>query len=225
MDTIRASAWSLTINNPTATDEEEINLARQKGWKVEGQLERGTSGTAHYQLLVKTPQTRLSTLKKHFKRGHIEPARNVAALERYVKKEDTREGELKTQQDKYPSLQTTWDMFTEWITHTHKGRHNDWSKDEWLINFDKFVAIYIEEGYVLETIAVNPQVRSSVKQFGINIYHRSLRRQTDRQTDDTESVLTDTTHTDTDVTGTTASVQDAIEELQANIDAALNILP
>lgn len=36
MTTLRASCWSLTINNPTAADEEQINLARQRGWKVEG---------------------------------------------------------------------------------------------------------------------------------------------------------------------------------------------
>jgi hypothetical protein len=50
----KATNWSVTINNPTKSDDEYIALARQKGWKVEGQLEMGDSGTQHFQLLVTT---------------------------------------------------------------------------------------------------------------------------------------------------------------------------
>lgn len=79
--TDRATAWSLTINNPTEADEENIQHARQKGWKVIGQLEQGENGTKHYQLLVKTPRIRFGGVKKEFPRAHVEVARNVAALE------------------------------------------------------------------------------------------------------------------------------------------------
>lgn len=79
--TDRATAWSLTINNPTQADEESIQLARQKGWQVIGQLEEGENGTKHYQLLLKTSRIRFGGVKKLFPRAHIEVARNVAALE------------------------------------------------------------------------------------------------------------------------------------------------
>ena len=42
----------------------------------------------------------------------------------------------------------------------------------------------IENGYVVETMGVNPQMRSCVKNYGSAILNRSkVRRQTDRQTD------------------------------------------
>lgn len=100
----RATNWSVTINNPIKADEENINLARQKGWMVEGQLEKGDNGTPHYQLIVKTPQMRFSALKKAFPRAHIEVAKNVKALETYVKKDETRIGQLPDASEFYPSL-------------------------------------------------------------------------------------------------------------------------
>lgn len=96
----RATCWSLTINNPTKSDEEWIQQARQKGWQVEGQLEKGKEGTEHYQLMVKTPQVRFSAVKKQFPRAHIEIARNPAALAQYVAKEETREADLPKASDK-----------------------------------------------------------------------------------------------------------------------------
>lgn len=192
--TDRATAWSVTINNPTKSDEENIALARQKGWRVEGQLERGEQGTQHYQLLVKTPQVRFSAVKKSFPRAHIEVARNIAALEQYVHKEETREGGLQQESNLYPSLQKVWDMFTEWIQmrrlHTN---YIDANEEEKLYMFDTFIGRCIEQGYIVELIAVNPQIRSAIKKYGEKIYFRSLRRQTDRQTDEnntSQSVIT-----------------------------------
>jgi hypothetical protein len=184
----RATAWSVTINNPIPADEENMSQARQRGWTVEGQLEKGAEGTMHYQLLVKTPQVRFSALKKAFPRAHIEVARNVEALRQYVTKEDTREGDLPTSSEFYPSLQKMWDMFAEWLAEKeirHKyGYFVDYDSETFLKVFDKFVGVYIQKGYVLETIAVNPQIRSALKHYGINIIFRSIDRQTDRQTDD-----------------------------------------
>lgn len=181
----RGTAWSVTINNPTPTDEENISLARQKGWKVDGQKEMGAQGTLHYQLLVKTPQVRFSALKRTFPRAHIELARNVTALNKYVHKDDTRAGELVQSDEKYPSLQKVWDMFESWSCVDYKSaRHL--SPDGWLDEFDRFVAEYIERGYVLETIAVNPQIRSALKKFGFSIWLRSYERKSaknDSQTD------------------------------------------
>lgn len=189
MTTNRANTWSVTINNPIPADEESIAMARQKGWKVEGQLEKGENGTPHYQLMLKTPQVRFSAIKKQFPRAHIEQARNPQALSLYVKKEETREGELLTDQSKYPSLQTLWDMFAEYIDEIldYRGSDDDegiseWSKEYWLKTFDNFICEAILKGYVVETMAVNPQIRSCIKLYGLQLFLRSIDRQTDRQT-------------------------------------------
>lgn len=109
----RSTYWSVTINNPTSGDEENINQARQRGWKVEGQQETGEEGTRHYQLSVKTPQVRFSALKKQFLRAHIEIARNPIALQQYVQKEETRTGQLPIQSDRYPSLVKLWQLILD----------------------------------------------------------------------------------------------------------------
>ena len=109
--TVRATCWSVTINNPIAADEENIALARQKGWKVEGQLEKGKGGDSHYQLSVKTPQVRFSQVKAQFPRAHIEVARNPTALQQYVVKEETRVAAIPTSQEMYPSQQRVWEWF------------------------------------------------------------------------------------------------------------------
>ena len=111
----RATCWSITINNPTGADEENMALSRQKGWKVDGQLEVGKDGTPHYQLIVRTPQVRFSAVKKAFPRAHIEVARNPTALEQYVHKDDTKAGELNKQSEMYPSLSKFWDLFYTWL--------------------------------------------------------------------------------------------------------------
>lgn len=192
--TDRHTAWSVTINNPCSTDEEEIALARSKGWKVEGQLEKGENGTPHYQLVVKTPQTRFSTLKKHFKRAHIEPAKNAVALTKYVHKEDTRVAELAGSNDKYPSVSKMWElMFTylrrhNWIHIDHDPRH-DAEADRWDTMwfkdcpnhlrhnpermFDTLVQELIIDGYFVEHHAMNPQVRGAWKRYAPAILHRT----------------------------------------------------
>jgi len=193
MSTQRATAWSVTINNPTPADEENIAKARQKGWKVEGQLEKGESGTPHYQLLVKTPQVRFSAVKSAFPRSHIEAARNVAALEVYVNKEESRVGQLPTQSELYPSLQKTWDMLYDWIMLDRN--YSKWFEidpEARLRMFDDFIREKIEEGFILETMGVNPQIRSAIKLYGKSILSRSkLRRQTDRQTDENKVEVND----------------------------------
>lgn len=191
--TDRATAWSVTINNPVSADEENIALARQKGWKVEGQLEKGENGTPHYQLLVKTPQVRFSALKKAFPRAHIEQARNVTALEKYVHKEETREGTLQTDQEKYPSMTKLWDLMYEYFLSCN---YIDCSWDgEWfkkttgnqkpLQLFDEAINHLIRKGYFVESMGVNPQVRGCFDRYWSSILFRCEgRRQTDRQTDE-----------------------------------------
>jgi len=207
---VRASCWSITVNNPIQADEDNIAKARQLGWKVEGQKEVGETGTPHYQLLVESGQVRFSSIKKAFPRAHIEVCRDKTALKKYVHKEETRVEGLPAASDNYPSQQKVWDMMAHWIDENYPETDGSsnlvelWNEDRWLHEFDRFISEYILDGYVLEGIAVNPQVRSGLKKFGLSIYRRSqqreyggyVRRQTDRQTD--KSSVCDTSITDAD---------------------------
>lgn len=193
MTTMRASCWSVTINNPTAVDEEEIALARQKGWSVEGQLEKGEEGTPHYQLMVKTPQVRFSSVKKAFSRAHIEVARDQSALRKYVHKDQTREGDLPSTQEMYPSLSKFWELVTD---HYNSGDSDGLDqtylpdrvvfyseeterlfKQTPLVFLDEATRALIRRGYVVEGIACNPSTRSAWKMYGRELMYRSLNSQ------------------------------------------------
>lgn len=128
MSTTRSNNWSLTINNPTDADHEDMARARQKGWKVMGQVEKGENGTPHLQLHLQTPQIRFSAVKKAFPRAHIEVARNVQALANYVAKEDTRLAALPQQQEMYPSLSKFWHLVFQFIE-SQNWIH--WDGDKW----------------------------------------------------------------------------------------------
>lgn len=191
--TVRHTCWSLTINNPTSQDDESISLARQKGWKVEGQKEKGAEGTVHYQLMLRTPQVRFSAVKKAFPRAHIEVARNIAALAKYVTKESTREEQLNISQDQYPSLSKFWELIYERLT-ADNCFNFELSKLEFVKGFnfhenpfhafDQCVRELIEMGYMVEGIATNPQTRTSWKLYAIAIMRRvHTARSTDSQTD------------------------------------------
>lgn len=183
----RYTAWSVTINNPVEADHEAIAIARQKGWKVTGQIERGEEGTPHYQLAVQTPQSRFSALKKAFPRGHIEPAKNVQALLKYVTKEATREGAL-PDTEKYPSMSMLWKLIyrklrtgdsdgldetqlPHYVELYDKIEDHEWFKHP-LILFDRLIWDLITEGYHVESLATNPAVRSAWKNFGKAIIAR-----------------------------------------------------
>lgn len=188
MNTQRATCWSVTINNPTKNDDENIAKARQcSGWKVYGQLEVGANGTPHYQLMVTTPQVRFSALKKVFPRAHIEVARDRRALEKYVSKEDTRVASLTISQDKYPTHSKLMEWYGEFFT-SYGEEHGGVDDREYLKIFDLMCNQKIREGYYVETFAVNPQIRSAIQRFGRAINFRErVRRQTDRQT--TENIV------------------------------------
>lgn len=192
----RASLWSITINNPTADDRESIALARQKGWKVLGQAERGENDTLHYQLALQTPQVRFSAVKKHFQRAHIEPARDRNALLRYVTKEATRVGELPTTQDKYPSLSKYWDLIYEYLNDSSRdGLDYDLlAEDEIqfysienrrlfektpLVFLDKATDSLIRRGYHVESLASNPSTRAMWNKYAKSILLRSHLAQKD----------------------------------------------
>lgn len=180
MTTNRGTNWSITINNPTADDDENIARAKQKGWKMIGQLEKGENGTPHYQMMWKTPQVRFSAVKKAFPRGHIELARNPDALAQYVIKEDTRAGAINTT-DKYPCLSKYWDLIYDKISAEVKdfAEMIDYDKlqDSKVLGYlDRATKELIYEGYFVEMHACNPQNRSSWLKFAKAIMWRSLKR-------------------------------------------------
>lgn len=180
----KGTNWSITINNPITADDENIARARQKGWLVEGQLEKGDNGTPHYQLRVVTKgQQRFSALKKAFPRGHIELARRPDALKEYVKKDETRIGEL-PKMDIYPSMSKLMSFYAEFHNMKLKQEgHEEWDRLEL---FDDMIRYKIRQGFYVEGMGVNPQVRSSIKMYGKAIAERDRlhRQKTDRQTDE-----------------------------------------
>lgn len=196
----RATCWSVTINMKTvsrSTADECIQQARQGGWGVEGQLEKGKEGTEHYQLMVTTPQTRFSAIKKMFPSAHIEIARKPQALKAYVHKEDTREGVLPEQGKFYPSVNKMWELMFDWTTKEYPDYFEDMIKEFHKMNaekrlrdLDERAAGLIEKGYFVEHHVVNPQVRSGFAKFAPEIIRRTQRilesvvdRQTDRQSE------------------------------------------
>lgn len=209
MSTQRHSNWSITINNPTPADEEDIARARQKGWKVDGQLEKGENGTPHYQLMVSSGQVRFSAVKKAFPRAHIEPARNVSALHQYVHKEDTKLADLASSSDKYPSLSKFWHLIYQamaekkWLDFPE---YDSWywrnlpfqyqrlqpppqlkpSSDEIAMGlFDIVFGELLEKGYHIESFYSPPNI-SIFKKFHFQLLRRSYDEiilQTARQPD------------------------------------------
>jgi len=184
MNQTRATCWSVTINNPVESDKEAIATAGQKRWTVTGQLEKGENGTPHYQLIVRTPQVRFAAIKKQFPRAHIEIAHHPEALAKYVVKEDTRVAALDGT-ERYPSQAKTMEFYA-----AHMIKLSEFVNLECLAprrmldEFDLMCSYKIQEGYYMELIAVNPQVRSAIVKFGLAIVcrERARRRQTDRQT-------------------------------------------
>lgn len=193
--TVKSTYWSITINNPTEQDDENIRFAHQKGWKLTGQKEAGENGTIHYQAMLHTPnQTRFSAVKKLFPRAHIEIAKNPIALRQYVEKSETRIGDLPEQSQYYPSLSTMWELITQYYTTAEKwnldldelygeypvfrwysdGKQKKWNQDR-MPFFDEAVNHLIEKGYHIESIAANPQTRSAWKLYAESIILRSYK--------------------------------------------------
>lgn len=188
--TIRGTHWSLTINNPTSADEECMALARQRGWKIDGQKERGEGGTDHYQLHLQTPQVRFSAVKKMFPRAHIEQARNPSALASYVTKEATRVGELPVGQDRYPSQSKFFELL--WVeildcpqdynfrpeTRKFYGESKPHKLAYW-----KASQRLVRQGYYVENMAVNPMTIAAWDSFFYALLDRKIAGETSRQPD------------------------------------------
>lgn len=198
----RATAWSVTCNLKTvsrATVDACIDSAKSHGWGVEGQLERGAEGTEHYQLMVKTPQVRFSAIKRVFPTAHIEPARNVRALEAYVHKDDTRLETMKKVEVSFLTWPQVRDKFIEWLCETHDVMSDSFHDEDKLRLWDEFIGLSIEEGMNVDLIGVNPQHRSCILRYWSSYVRRQLdsrqtnisvdNRQTDRQISSPTSIV------------------------------------
>lgn len=89
MDSIRASWWSITINNPTEEDRTRLREHPSFVKMLKYQDEEGKEGTLHIQGAVQTAQVRASAMKVWLPRAHIEVARDKQALLKYVEKAET----------------------------------------------------------------------------------------------------------------------------------------
>lgn len=187
---VKACCWSITINNPT--DDDNIAWAGLKDLKwvkeVKGQLEQGENGTPHIQGLLKTESVRFAQVKKALPRAHIEPAKNVKALEKYVQKEDTRLGSIPTAKVATQSdvqkgmLKLTLADFVKYNANKEINRDNlyEWLNHHAQVNrnyaecmFDASVRQLILAGYFgIEFVASNPQVRSAFKKYFVEIVIR-----------------------------------------------------
>jgi len=177
--------------------EGQQNAAAAKRWTCVGQKEAcPTTGKPHFQFAVKTPYgPRCSEVRKLFAGAHIKPARNVPALLQYVVKEETRIGDMPKVSNLYPTQDQYWSLVFETLSmgstdknfrvvpvaDAHWYRDN-MSKDQILAALDYATAELIENGYRVESLAVNPQVRSSFAKFSTSLFIRAFAdRQTDRQ--------------------------------------------
>jgi len=171
-----------------------MELARQRGWKIDGQKERGKEGTEHYQLHVTTPQVRFSAVKKMFPRAHIEVARNVTALKQYVNKEDTRVAPLVSSQERYPSqkrfFELIWDVILAtpheyWFITMDPPRYGSFVGAErpHRLAYWKACAELISRGYVVEGMGVNPQSLACWDRFHRALLRRKMSPETTSQPD------------------------------------------
>ncbi|MBV6343478.1 hypothetical protein, partial [Candidatus Magnetobacterium casense] len=181
------------------TVEEWIHSARGRGWSITGQVEKApTTGTLHYQLMLKTPQMRFSAIKGAFPTAHIEIAKRPIALSQYVVKEATRVADLPSQDEKYPTAAKFWILVYKYYevddtsgwdqSCEHAVRFYDTDKQRdiesdplWFL--DQVAANLIRSGYVIDHLITNPAIRSFWKKFHAEILYRAreLDRQTDRQ--------------------------------------------
>jgi len=168
----RHCCWSITINNPTEI-ETRVDIP---GWKMKGQYEVGESGTRHFQGMLTTPQSRFAAIKKAFPKAHIEVARNEAALELYVTKEDTRvdvytPGAIPTIFQYQSDVAAQWNE-NEWNKFS-RGVKEDKVDDMAMLYLDILVTRDIIAGKRgVEWIAINPMWRSSWKKFWRSIIKR-----------------------------------------------------
>lgn len=190
---MRNTAWSVTMfmTPETGYTPDTINQfvqAMPHNWALEGQMECGEeSGKLHYQLLLKTPQTRGTRIAKFFPKCHIEGAEKFHALKNYVHKQDTRVAEFKTVENRSPQWSVVCDRFFDWVLVEQPEIGFFGTPDEERLRlWDKFIGLSIREGMRVELIGVNPQYRSCVLRYWLDFVDAAQTRRSvdkiDRQT-------------------------------------------
>ena len=83
--------WLITHNNPKVDPREYLEKWSEHAVYVNGQLEKGESGTVHIQAFVSLKKyARLSAMKKKDSSAHFEPVKQDNGASKYCLKEDTR---------------------------------------------------------------------------------------------------------------------------------------
>lgn len=195
---MRATAWCITMwlteeTGYTAETINELTQAMPNDWSLEGQMEQGhDSGKLHYQLLLKTPQTRGTRVQKFFPKCYIDEANKFHALKTYVHKEDTRVAEFKTVENRSPQWSVVCDKFFDWVIINEPTVEFFQTADEERLRiWDKFIGLSIEEGMRVDIIGVNPQYRSCIMRYWPNYLRLAKTRapvdKLDRQTNSQSS--------------------------------------
>jgi Putative viral replication protein. len=186
----KGSCWSITINNPTASDYQEIaNLQTQKWVKMwKGQVEQGEAEeTTHIQGMLKTDYIRFSQVKKALTRAHIEKANNPAALSNYVEKEETRVGAIapykallpsdiyKACQEEYETYEDLKTAYKDYLEEVEKKK----LKDNFALGLlDDAVSELIKQGTnTIEFMCSNPSFRTAFKTYFLAIMYRQYASQ------------------------------------------------
>lgn len=176
----KSSHWSITINNPTDEDMRQWNGLKGLHWvkEVMGQIEKGENGTEHIQGYVKTDRVRFTQIKDALPRAHIEIAKNVVALKKYVQKEETRVAAIPTTkvataadvQNQILDLVEAHgkykygELFT--VEQMYMYRLDKQLAEEWEMWVDQAVKKLILQGYYgVEFVMANPQVRAAFRKY------------------------------------------------------------
>lgn len=200
----RGSCWSITINNPTEEDYNEIEALKAQQWvkSWEGQLEQLEGGTVHIQACLKTDYVRWGRVKNALTRAHVEKANNAVALTQYVHKNETRVAELPSLENRYMNISTFYGHLAEHVVQTIASKTNIDAYEVRLCLLDGGYKDYraavaeakratlplqtvnevagklIAEGAMgLEFIVTNPATKTMFKTFFWQIVERSLNAQ------------------------------------------------
>lgn len=176
----RGTAWIGTWYPPTDSMDEvqskreiEEYAKRQlpPGWSLQGQMEQcPESKRYHYQFMLKTPQVRFSAVVKQTDKAHIELAKNKAAVEKYVRKEESRIATIEAGQA-IPSIFEYQGMVAKkWRNERYLEMCKQLPREDInevaMLYLDSLVAEDIASGMRgPEWIATNPMWRNAWKKF------------------------------------------------------------
>jgi len=180
----KSSDWSITINNPTELDKEQIKNLVQYKWyrKFTNQIEEAS--TEHIQGYLKTEYIRFAAIKKALTRAHIEPAKNKNALANYVVKNDDTyksEGIVVAEQCSIGAVHRAaakkWNTYEALMAEYREVP--DKELDDWKLNqLDLATTDLIRSGvWGVEFIGGNPQTRLVYKKYFLAIMYREYATQ------------------------------------------------